>query len=122
MVGSRDLHLDELDGQRWELALDQWREGQTVVLRGVGITVRPDDVRAAIDTTWKTQIDETKVRADAARARGVVDQAVAVPAFAEIVGNRDVVIEVIDDPGMGSYLVAEMRGDHLSWGASYSEP
>jgi hypothetical protein len=48
VVGGHELRVDETTGERWELALERLRAGDTIIFRGVALSIQPDALRALI--------------------------------------------------------------------------
>jgi hypothetical protein len=116
MVGSRALRVDELEGQRWELALERLTQGETVIFRGVSLTLLPGALRALAQITWKTRPTAALVREDIARAEEIVRDALdGSPDLKALVGNRSVEYHAIDDYGMGAVWLADLVDGKFTW-------
>jgi hypothetical protein len=117
VVGGHTLRVDETAGERWELALERLRAGDTIIFRGVSLSIQPDALRALIQSTWTTAAEQTpeRARADIARAEHVVEDLLAEPAFADLVRDREIEYHAIDDYGMGAIWLAGLRGDRFTW-------
>ena len=116
MVGSRGLSVDETAGQRWELALDLLRQGETVIFRGVDLTLRQRVLVVLAQITWRTRPSAALAREDIARAEcvvgGLLDES---PEFRALVGQRSIEYHAVDDPGMGPVSLGELVDGMFTW-------
>lgn len=133
MVGpAQDLSVDQLDGPRWELALDLLQRGEAAVnLRG--LVLRADTATAKTGRRLHVEFDcpfdpsqvgksphdrlESVARHDLQEARQTIQTACDEDErFATLVADSGVVYEFVHRYGMGALLVATAgRSGDLSW-------
>jgi hypothetical protein len=113
------FRVDELSGDRWELALERLRVGEGLVVLDVSVsTAEPGLLTATAASAWS---DPSRISADSAmsdlrRAAAVVAAMIdASEAFAAEVRARTVELEVVADYDTGAVLVARSAGDSATW-------
>jgi hypothetical protein len=116
-VPGNALKVEESSGQRWNLALQLLADGETVILRGVSLTLRPQVLEALVQSTWDLEHATAETaRADIARGERVVGALLeSSEEFAKLVGDRTVEYRAIDDYGMGAIWFAELRDGRFQW-------
>lgn len=133
MVGPpHDLSIDQLDGPRWELALQLLRTGDGAVnLRGLVLRVDPATTKAGrrmhiefecpFDPSQAGRAQHDRLAALAQRdlqeARQTIEMACREDGrFAALVADSGLVYEFVHRYGMGALLVATAgRAGDLSW-------
>jgi hypothetical protein len=120
-----DLHVNEITGPRFELALQRLQEGYPFIFDGVAFRLTDDGCLACdIQSSW--QIDSlTDQRAldDFERGKSVLMHIVKnATDFAAIVDDKPVVYTIIDDYGMGCDQLCQLDGDALQWADGIPRP
>ena len=111
------LHVEEPSGERWELALDQLRQGRTIVFRGAAISVTGRTLIVEVPTTHAPASIEARY-ADRLLDGAEVEVAAlleASPEFADLVQDLPLVVRLIHDYHTGSLLVCQRRDGELVW-------
>lgn len=113
------FRVDEPSGERWDLALEMLRAGQTVVLADVGLRVEgKTEVTVIVVSQWNDLSLVTPVDALHAFARGqrhVAGAAASSPEFRELLAHRRVVVEFVVDYDTGSVLIGRDDGTEQIW-------
>ena len=120
------LPVDSCEGPRWRTALEVLKEGGYVVFKGVGLTLRDDGargkpqlgtLRARVQSGWQAQnLSEARALEDLSRGAAIVDDLIArSPEIREVVEQRGMLYELLDDYGTGAVLIATMSEGRIDW-------
>jgi hypothetical protein len=115
------FRVDEPRGQRWALALEQLATGDPVVIRGVSLWLdQPGVVRVEAASAWSdpSQVTEEVARRELARAQANVEELLGDPAFKQLVADRELRYELVNDYETGSILLCTLRNGGLDWAAT----
>jgi hypothetical protein len=113
------LRVEELEGERWALALELLSDGQQVIVADVVLTLgRPGLLTATARTGGQRpgEITAAAALADLARAESVLSEVRrSSPEFRELVLGREVELDVVVDLNTTTILVARSRHGHAAW-------
>jgi hypothetical protein len=115
-----DLHISQLSGPRFQLALELLREGRPFIYSAVTFCFTSnDELECAAHTSWgfDSPTEET-ARNDLVRAKTLVHQMLdKIPDFAELIGNRKIRFCLIVDYSTGIGTLCRLDGDDIQWAA-----
>jgi len=115
------MRIDEAEGARFQLALEQFKNGEFFVFRGTGFGLRKTEleIRAPID--WSPEnVDRNKAEQIISKATELLNALKDTSeAFNKLVANLPVHIVVLYDYGMGGLEIAESLNGEFSWHAGY---
>ena len=110
--------VDEPRGQRWKLGLERLTAGDPVVVRGVRLWLdEPGVVRVEVASAWSDarRLTEDVARGELVRAKGKVEDLLRDAAVNEVVGDRALRYELVNDYDTGTTLICTLTGDQLEW-------
>ena len=113
-----DLHIDELLGPRYELALDLLREGKPFYYLGLRFEVQSDgELECGVQTTSnRDSLTEEQACHDFERAKAIVQRMLSEAAgFADAVKSRRIEYCLIDDYAIGIVTLCRLDEDELHW-------
>ena len=123
------LRVDVVDGPNWRAALELLRDGHVIVHRGVGlqladfsgpgrVTVDPlTPVTARIATQWELgNLTKSRALADLSTGQAIVQALIADSSdLRELVEDRGLRYELIDDYDTGAILLATLSSGVVEW-------
>lgn len=119
---SADAHketVDEPSGERWALALERLKNGETVSVADVGLRLEESgDLTVMAISAWAepSNVPTESARSDLGRAKRALDALIdADPTIRSLAKGRPPRLELIADYEIGSELIASMDGDELAW-------
>ena len=108
------FEVQEPAGERWDLALQLLREGQSVTWQHVCLRPEPERLLVEAVSSWQSGVTEKRARDDLIRARDLFTGLLARDDnLREIVGSRAIRYELVIDYGNGSVLAATLVGDDV---------
>ncbi len=121
MESIRPLRIDEPEGARFELALEQFEGGEFFVFRGTGFGLRKKELEIRAPIEWAPEnVDRNKAEQVISRGSDLLNILnSASNTFNNLVAKLPVRIVVLYDYGMGSVEIAESLNGEFSWHAGY---
>lgn len=111
------LHVDQPAGERFKLALEQLGAGQSVVYRGVVLSIAGGELHVEVPSEWSARnVDESRARAMLASAARVVEGLVtASGAFSALVDGSSRRFTLVEDYGNGAVAICELVWEEFRW-------
>ena len=101
----RMFQVDDVDGTRWDTALTLLRDGTPVVVQDIALQPEKDAFQVSVVSRWVSP-NEHAAMSEIQRARSLLDHLLGTdPRFAEVVDDRPLQIELVDDYGMGATTI-----------------
>jgi hypothetical protein len=111
--------VDEPSGERWALALELLKNGETVSVADVGLRLEESgDLTVMAISAWTdpSNVTTESARSDLGRAKRTLDALIDADAtIRSLAESQPPRIELIADHEIGSELIASMDGDELVW-------
>lgn len=112
-----DLYITDLNGRRFEVALELLQEGRPFVYEGITFRLTGSD-QLECGVQFTGPLDDEGARRDVNRARGILKQMMRTsPEFADIIDNRKIRYCLIDDYAIGQVTLCRFDGDDITWSA-----
>src|SRR5262245_56437071 len=117
----RPLHIQEPEGERFELALDQFEAGDFFVFRGIGLCLRPEFVEVRVPSSCEIEnTTEVRARGDLELAeRSIEYLEEASPRARRLVGSRSKRFVLLYDYGTGGIEICDYAAGALTWRPGY---
>lgn len=121
MESIRPMRINEQEGDRFELALEQFENGEFIVFRGTGFGLRKTELEIRAPIEWTPEnVDHNKAEQVISRASDLLNILKdASKTFNSLVAKLPVRIVVLYDYGMGGIEIAESLNGEFSWHAGY---
>ncbi len=115
------LRVDEPQGQRFTVGLELLREGELIVLCGMGVRLVESELEIQVRSTGPASITEATARRDLAFAVRTLSWVEKIsPSFRALAADRVRRYLLIDDYHTGAIGLGEFRGRELRWYPSFS--
>ena len=123
------LRVDVVDGPNWRTAIELLKDGHVIVYQGVGlqladfsepgrVTVGPlTPLTARIATQWELgRLTKSRALADLTAGQAIVQALIADSSdIGELVADRGLRYELIDDYDTGAILLATLSSGVIEW-------
>jgi hypothetical protein len=112
------MEIFDFSSQRWKVAFDRFRDGESLVFRGVAFILDgAAGLCVQVVTSWRVEnTTETTARRDFERAEHALSELLASSAeFASLVMNRHVRFVLVDDYATGSVALCRSIDGTLTW-------
>lgn len=117
----RPLRIEEPQGERFDLALEQFERGQFFVFLGSGLGIVDGALQMRVPTDWEPDsITPERAAAELDRAaRNLARLRSASPRFAALTESLPEHIILLYDYGMGGVELCELNSGVLEWRPGY---
>jgi hypothetical protein len=115
------MQFDETEGQRADLALQQLSNGSVVSFRGVSLQLLANGTLECIAfSQWESKnVTDATAREDLSVAKKTLDDLLASPSFAALVGSRPRTWELRADYGKGAVRLCRFDGETIHWSQGF---
>ena len=115
------IHVEEPNGERFELALEHFAAGKFFVFRGCGLCRRDDFIEVRVPSSWEVEnTNEERARHDLEIAERNVRRLQQLSSrFAQIVGALPKRFILVYDYGMGGLELCELENGEFIWRSGY---
>ena len=112
------MEITQLNGTRFELALEQFLSGKPLNYQNVSYRLGTDNsLSIVVNSSWHAEnITEVRARSDIEEGSRITDYLISASRqFEQIVTNRERQYVLIKDYGKGGVLICRMIGGTIEW-------